>query len=140
MAKVDPQDLYDGLRERGVPHIHAMGILANMKAESGFDAGVQERGVTRGRGGWGLAQWTASRRRALERFAAAKRVSVADWGLQLDYLMTETDTFRYLSRRFSSSAEATENFCRKWERPKVCNLRTRLKYLADLERMITPKG
>ena len=64
--KVDPQDLYKGLRERDVPHIHAMGILANMKAESNFDAGIQEKHPIAGRGGYGLAQWTGPRRRALE--------------------------------------------------------------------------
>jgi len=136
MAKVDPQDLYDGLRQRGVPHAHAMGILANMQAESGFDAGIQERGAKRGRGGYGLCQWTGPRRRALERFAARHKAEVSDWRLQLDYLMTEPDTARYLARRLPTGDGATEWFCRYWERPARCNLKTRLGYLAALARRL----
>jgi len=133
MAIIDPQDIYDGLRERGVPHAHAMGILANMQAESGFDAGVQERGVRRGRGGYGLCQWTGPRRRALEKFANRRKSPVWHWPLQLDYLMTEPDTDRYLARRLPTAAAAVEWFCRHWERPARCNLKTRLGYLRELE-------
>ena len=134
--KVDPQDLYKGLRERGVPHIHAMGILANMKAESGFDAGIQEHHPIRGRGGYGLCQWTGPRRRALERFAANAHANLWDWEMQLDYLLSEPDTDHYLDRNFRDEAQATEWFLKHWERPAHNNTSTRLRYLGQLEHQL----
>ena len=131
--KVDPQDVYAGLRERGVPHNHAMGILANMQAESGFDAGIQERHPIAGRGGYGLCQWTGPRRRALERFAAGAGKDIWDLDVQLDYLMSEPDTDHYLDKNFADPHDATIWFLHHWERPAKPNDTARLRYLGQLE-------
>lgn len=134
--KVDPQLIYDALRARDVPHNHAMGILANMRAESGFDAGIQERHPIAGRGGYGLCQWTGPRRRALERFAAGAGKELWDWEMQLDFLLAEHDTDHYLDRHFPNEESATEWFLTHWERPAVNNTTARLRFLGQLEHQL----
>ena len=134
--KQDPQVIYDKLRKREVPHVHAMGILANMKAESGFDSGIQERHPIAGRGGYGLCQWTGPRRRALERFAAHAGKPLWDLDTQLDYMLTEPDTEHYLDRGFEDAHDATVWFLHHWERPARPNDTARLRYLGQLEHVI----
>ena len=133
---IDPQRLYQGLRDRNVPHVHAMGILANMKAESRFDAGVQEKHPIAGRGGYGLCQWTGPRRRALEAFAKEHGKDIWDWNLQLDYLLSEPDTDHYLDINFANEEQSTEWFLKHWERPAHNNTQTRLRYLGQLEELL----
>lgn len=138
--KVDPQDIYDYLRSRSVSHEHAMGILANMKAESNFDAGVQERHPIAGRGGYGLCQWTGPRRRNLERYARETNREVWDWKMQLDFLLEEPDTDHYLDRLFVDADQATVWFLKHWERPAHNNTSTRLRYLGQLETVISTEN
>ena len=135
--KVDPRILYQGLLARAVPHIHAMGILANMQAESGFNPGIQETHPIAGRGGYGLAQWTGPRRRALERFAKAYGRPVSDWEVQLDYLLTEDDTDHYLDQRFETIEDATLWFLHHWERPAKPNESVRVAYVHHLANEVT---
>ncbi len=88
----DPaQRIVGGLMARGIPETAAIGIAANLGAESRFDSGINEIApVVRGsRGGFGLAQWTGPRRRQLEAFAAQRGLPVSDEGLQLDFLAHE---------------------------------------------------
>ena len=41
MATVAPQEIYDYLRNKGLSHYHAIGMVNNIKYESGFDPGVR---------------------------------------------------------------------------------------------------
>lgn len=42
MAKASPQEIYNYLRSKpGVTHEHAMGMIANIQAESAYDSGVR---------------------------------------------------------------------------------------------------
>jgi hypothetical protein len=134
--KVDPQAIYNHLRDNDVPHNHAMGILANMRAESGFDAGIQERHPIRGRGGYGLCQWTGPRRRALERFAQQQGKDLWDWQMQLEFLLGEHDTDHYMDKNCKTAEDATTWFLAHWERPAVLNTAARLRYLATLKTQI----
>lgn len=80
-----------GLIERGMPEHVADAFVMNFQDESGLNPGINEAApiVPGSRGGYGLAQWTGPRRKALESFAAQKGANVADPNVQLDFLMTE---------------------------------------------------
>lgn len=84
-------DIRAGLIERGMPEHVADGFMMNFQDESGLNPGINEQNPTvpGSRGGFGLAQWTGPRRRALETFAEMRGANVADPNTQLDFLMTE---------------------------------------------------
>jgi hypothetical protein len=86
-----PDAIRQGLIARGMPEHVADGFMMNFKDESGLNPGINEQNPTvpGSRGGFGLAQWTGPRRRALEAFAAERGADVADPNMQLDFLMTE---------------------------------------------------
>jgi len=84
--------VYNYLTGKGLTPIQTAGFMGNLEEESpGFEPGVQEGKPTSGRGGYGIAQWTASRRVALEAAAAAKNVPVSDMAFQLDFLWAELE-------------------------------------------------
>ena len=125
---VDPTEVYNYLRERGVPHTHALGMLANIQGESGFNPTASGDGDT----SYGLFQHRLDRRDALFRHAGSGAPS---WQQQIDYALSEPDTARYLSTQFRDPAQATEWFVRKWERSKHQDrdVATRLGYLRQFE-------
>jgi len=81
----------DGLVKRGLPEHVADGFVMNFKDESGLNPGINEQNpiVPGSRGGFGLAQWTGPRRKALEAFAAQRGVPVDDPNMQMDFLVQE---------------------------------------------------
>jgi murein DD-endopeptidase MepM/ murein hydrolase activator NlpD len=111
---VTPQAVYSYLRELGVPHIHAVGILANIKGESGFRIDADETG--KGTGGIGLFQYTFhTRKRA---FLRAVPDYKTNWRGQVKYAITQDpNTPLYLRKQFSTPEEAAEDFMRQWENP-----------------------
>jgi hypothetical protein len=135
MNKVTPKEVYSYLLEKGVSHIHALGILANIKGESNFDAGVQERGVRRGRGGYGLFQHTGSRRRELENYCLMLGKPINDWKVQVDFAFREYESKKYLKKDFSDAESATAWWVRYWERPADIdgNIKRRVAYLPTIE-------
>ncbi len=80
-----------GLVARGMPEHIADGFVMNFEDESGLNPGINEIApiVPGSRGGFGLAQWTGPRRKALEAYAAERGKPVSDMDVQLDFLMTE---------------------------------------------------
>ena len=80
-----------GLVARGMPEHIADGFVMNFKDESGLNPGINEQDptVAGSRGGFGLAQWTGPRRRALEAYAGSQGKPVSDMNVQLDFLMQE---------------------------------------------------
>ena len=88
---VNADSIRAGLVARGMPEHVADGFVMNFQDESGLNPGINEAApiVPGSRGGFGLAQWTGPRRKALESFAAERGVSAADPDIQLDFLMTE---------------------------------------------------
>lgn len=81
----------EGLKARGMPEHVANAFIANFKDESNLNPGINEAApvVPGSRGGFGLAQWTGPRRKALEAFAAQTGRPVDDLDVQLDFLMQE---------------------------------------------------
>lgn len=80
-----------GLIARGLPSHVADAFIMNFQDESGLNPGINEANpiVPGSRGGFGLAQWTGPRRRALEQFASQRGAPASDTDTQLDFLMTE---------------------------------------------------
>lgn len=110
---VPVSDIYQYLIDKGVPDSHVKGMLANIKAESGFNAAITEIGKNGG-GGLGLFQHTGPRRVALERHIGG---DISDWKSQIDYALSESSTKDYLKQDFSTPQEASYWFTTKWERP-----------------------
>ena len=109
-----PQAIYSYLRQLGVSHIHAVGILANIKGESGFRIDADETG--RGTGGIGLFQYTyPSRKQAFLRSVPDYKTN---WKGQIDFaIKSDPNTPLYLAKRFNSAEEAADDFMRNWENP-----------------------
>lgn len=87
----DGSIIRQGLVERGLPEHVADAFVMNFQDESGLNPAINEHQplVPGSLGGFGLAQWTGPRRRALEAFAAQRGASVADPNVQMDFLMEE---------------------------------------------------
>lgn len=64
----------------------AAGVLGNIEAESGFNAGTVEASTG---AGFGLCQWTEGRRSALESYAISKGVDPSDENTQIEFLIGE---------------------------------------------------
>ncbi|MEO5344571.1 MAG: phage tail tip lysozyme, partial [Gammaproteobacteria bacterium SHHR-1] len=127
--KVNPLDFYKYVTSKGVPHAHALGMMANIQDESAWNAAVNERNPTvkGSRGGYGLFQHTGPRRTGLEGYAAKQGRPVSDWRVQVDYALSEPDTKSYLAQNFGDGTEAGNWFLNKWERPAKKNRPARMK-------------
>lgn len=109
------KDIYSYLKEKGVDHEHAVGILANIQNESKFNSGAlgdYQNGVaTSG----GLFQHHN------ERFASMKQSAGPEWQKnwkgQVDYALSEGDMKSYLKRPVRSGEEAARAFVYDFERP-----------------------
>jgi murein DD-endopeptidase MepM/ murein hydrolase activator NlpD len=113
-GRVSPQAVYSYLRSKGIGHIHAMGILANIEGESGFQIGAQEKGDSKQ--GVGLFQYTFPSRK--QAFLQAVPDYKTNWKGQIDFAMgRDPNTPLYLNKQFSSPEEAADDFMRNWENP-----------------------
>lgn len=96
----------------------AAGVMGNMQQESGFDPTI----VNSDSGAYGIAQWYAGRKTALENFAQEKGKSMSNLGVQLEYLKKElegsykTSVYEPL-KNASTVAEATRIWLEKFEVP-----------------------
>jgi hypothetical protein len=138
MHKVSPKAIYDYLIENNVTHVHALGMLANIKGESEFNPIAQEKGASHGRGGYGLFQHTGSRRRSLEQFCKSRGIYTGDWKAQIDYALTERDTVQYLEHVFPDAAAAATWWTVYWERPRNAQAQAakRVRFLPEIEKEI----
>lgn len=78
----------------GLGPAQVAGIMGNMDAETGstFDPGIIEKS---GGGGYGLVQWTASRRTDIENFAKENGKAPDDLEMQIDFVIKElTGSFK----------------------------------------------
>jgi murein DD-endopeptidase MepM/ murein hydrolase activator NlpD len=57
-----PEKVFNYLTGRGLSAPQAAGLMGNLAVESGFDPFNQQNGSPWPTGGWGIAQWTATRR------------------------------------------------------------------------------
>ncbi len=79
------------LQNLGWSKEQAAGIMGNLYHESGgtLNPAIQEGGVTPGTGGFGIAQWTGKRRKALEDFARGYGTTINDRQMQFAFLNHE---------------------------------------------------
>ena len=111
---LSPQAAYAYIRQLGVSHIHALGILANIKGESGFRIDADETG--KGTGGIGLFQYTFPSRK--QAFLRAVPDYKTNWKGQIKYAITQdANTPLYLRKQFSTPEEAADDFMINWENP-----------------------
>jgi hypothetical protein len=140
------QNIYKKLREAGLTHAGACGMLGNLMAESSLRANNAQDGMTslsdagytekfdndpvscyKDGVGYGLAQWTYwTRKKALAEFANSRGVSIADEDMQVDFAVHELRTdysglFSFLCQTDDMYA-ATDRICREFERPAVNNV------------------
>jgi hypothetical protein len=139
------QEIIAGLVARGLSLPVAQGIVANMKAESGLQPGINEISpvVAGSRGGFGLNQWTGPRRVAYEQFAAARGAPLDDLQTQLDFTMYE---LQGPERAAYTALEGVENpieaariYSEKFLRPGIPNMDKRLGYAADIAGLPMPE-
>lgn len=115
--------------------VQAAGILGNIGAECGGFRLMQELKPTiaGSRGGWGWCQWTGPRRRQFEEFATNNNLDFssdeANYGF-LRFELTQTTERAVLDRLRDADTvtEATEVFMRKFLRPGVPHLPSRINW------------
>jgi murein DD-endopeptidase MepM/ murein hydrolase activator NlpD len=108
---VPSKEVYAYLISKGLSHNHAIGILANIQAESSFNAGAIGDNGTSG----GLFQHHA------ERFSGMVAYAGKDWSKnwkrQVDYALREDAGKQYTNKQFNSPEEASAWFTLNFERP-----------------------
>lgn len=124
---VSSKEVYDYLISKGLSHNHAMGMLANIQAESSFDAGAIGDNGTSG----GLFQHHAERFDGMVAFAGkdwAKK-----WQRQVDYALREDAGKQYVNKEFKNAMEASAWFTLNFEKPanKEQKAKERLDYLQN---------
>ena len=140
---IPPAAIYDYLvSKHGVDPTEAIGIVANIEQESGFDPTTlhdKKDGVYTG---YGLFGHGGDRRTKLFQYAGNQNPS---WTQQIDYAMTESDMQKYLAKDYGKDyGRAAADFTRDFERPKFTEQRAQERaqkapgYASYAERAISP--
>ena len=121
------------MQDYGLTAEQAAGIIGNLGHESaGMQAGIQERGVKKGRGGLGWAQWTGPRRRAFEKYLQDTGQRASDPEANYGFLKYELDTEYQSSinrlRQTDNIRDATISFEKTYERAGVKSYDSRIGY------------
>ena len=108
---VRAKEIYDYIRSKGVDHVHAVGIVNNMKYESNFNSGAMGDGDTSG----GLFQHHASRFTAMKNYVGEGWQT--NWKKQIDFALTEGEMKSYLGKNYANATDASREFTLGFERP-----------------------
>jgi Phage tail lysozyme len=146
--KVMARDIYNYLKSKGVDHVHAMGILANIQGESAFRPGIMPSEATMRREGGpsgGLFQHHDNPSRGEYRFsnmvkaAGGEGVWQKNWKGQIDYALTEPDMKKYLGRKFDDEKAAVKGFIVDFERPRNpdSDYANRVSYLSSISSAVS---
>lgn len=108
---VSSKDIYSYLSSKGISHNHIMGMLANIQAESSFNAGAIGDNGTSG----GLFQHHAERFSGMVAFAGKDWAK--NWKRQIDYALREDAGKQYTNQQFKTPEEASAWFTLNFERP-----------------------
>jgi hypothetical protein len=105
-----PKQVFDYMKSLGVSDVHAKGILANIKGESGFQTGVIGDGGASG----GLFQMHAGRYTDMVK-------NVPDWKTnwkgQIVHGLKDDTAPQYLKMKFENPVQAANWFLHNYERP-----------------------
>lgn len=142
--KGSPEYIVDRLRKGGLTPIAAVGIVANLKAESNLDPAIKQYGGGPGRG---LAQWEKGGRYDtdpinLVKFAKKQGTDWSDLDTQIDFILYEMDRhpeYRRVKEMLNNTdnvEDATLIFLRKYEKAGIPHTSKRVKYAEDLKELI----
>tara|TARA_R110002012_G_scaffold16149_7_gene62846 strand:- start:273 stop:2156 length:1884 start_codon:yes stop_codon:yes gene_type:complete len=118
--KVSQKEIYNYLIEKGLSRNHALGILANIKAESNFNAaaeGDKEKDVFMS---YGLFQHYDERRDSLVKFIEEKYENKdwkTNWKAQIDFALQENAGENYKKETFDTPQKASKYFTINFEKP-----------------------
>jgi len=138
--KGSPEYIINKLVNGGLTKTAAIGVVANLKAESNLDPGIKQIGGGPGRG---LAQWEKGGRYDtdpinLNKFADKKGTNWADLDTQIDFILYEMDKhpeYRKVKEQLNktdSVEKATLIFLKKYEKAGTPHTDKRLKYAKEL--------
>tara|TARA_Y100001972_G_C7632459_1_gene317484 strand:- start:527 stop:1204 length:678 start_codon:yes stop_codon:yes gene_type:complete len=139
-----PQYIVDRLMKGGLTKIAAIGIVANLKAESNLDPSIKQLGGGPGRG---LAQWEKGGRYDTDRinllsFANSKGTKWQNLDTQIDFILHEMDKhpeYKKVKEEINKAdniEEATLIFLKKYEKAGTPHTEKRLQYGRELEKSI----
>ena len=139
-AKGSPHYIIDRLVKGGLTNIAAIGIVANLQAESNLDPAIKQLGGGPGRG---LAQWEKGGRFDTDRinlvkFAEDRGASWTDLDTQIDFILKEMRVHpeykkvKAMINNADSVDDATMIFLRKYEKAGTPHTDKRLAYAKDL--------
>lgn len=121
----------DLMRDHGLTKEQAAGVVGNLMHESAGFKKMQEVNPRGGRGGYGYAQWTGSRRKQFEAWAAQKGLSVdsyeANYGFLNHELMGSENRALRALKQTSSIPEATKVFHDTFERSGIPRMDSRIR-------------
>lgn len=134
------------MRDLALTDVQVAGVLGNLGHESGGFRYLQEVApvLPGSRGGWGIAQWTGARRVAMERWSRSQGLDPAsdeanEGYLRLELRGSEAAALEAL-RRSATLEQATEAFCRSFERPGIPALADRIVWARRALRAIRTSG
>ena len=108
---VDPKEVYNYLTTvKKISPAHALGVMANIQAESNFNSNAIGDSGTSG----GLFQHHGSRFASLKQYAGN---DWTDWKKQVDFALQEGKSKQYLAKNFATPEEASMWWTTEWERP-----------------------
>ena len=117
-TKVNPQDIYNYLiDEHNLSHNHAMGIMANIAAESSFDSSaIGDNGSS-----YGLFQYNKSGGRRQNMLDFVGDDWKTDWKGQIDFIFAEDNKDsrmkQFLGKDYNSVEDSAYSFMINFERP-----------------------
>lgn len=111
---VSPNDLRSYILSKGLSRNHAAGILANIRAESGFNSAAFNPDDLGARS-IGLFQHRATRADKLEKSVPDWRTN---WRGQIDFALSESEGQQYTSTKFRTPQDAAKWFTIHFERPR----------------------
>ena len=133
--RVPPGEIINYLMSKGMSREHALGAVNNFYYESSYNPGAHGD-KTQGHS-FGLGQWNRSRGDKMKAFVGPDWAT--NWQGQMDFMMTEPQTARYLNKDFKSAADASRDFTINWEVPADAAQKSkeRLGHLNALENLDT---
>ena len=143
MADLDRRtQLFQTLTSLGIKPNVALGAMASLAGESSVDFNPNSLGDTSIPGGSvGIGQWNGPRRTALLNYAQSQKASPNDFDTQLGYLKQELSNPNLPTyqpgvlnalRNADSTAQGTQLWTTKFERPKVDNSDQRMQLTSQV--------
>lgn len=117
--------VWNYMKDSGFTNTQTAAMMGNIWAESTFDTSMIEYGNGIG---FGLCQWSYSRRTDYENYAASKGKAASDLETQLEFMVATLVESQFLPTTYYSQwktgdlATATTAICKGWERPGISRL------------------